>query len=227
MTNEEKQQYIAAQNNRMISGSISAAPHRQHLRDVEEQQLQLKCSLCKRNRPVFAGDDDIKRLPENALSKFLKVLKSDTTKRHRYLSQLRITPKFIQACPCQHSIVHSYCLTAKIIQTKKIFCTRCDAHFKLHLSKHNVSIVASVVRYVFIIMCVIAVGASFVMLDGFLKCRQAGADGKRTFTSRHSPVGNDGTLIGFMQDCVDYGGLVRIQAIILPIICWSLYYSLS
>ena len=76
-------------------------------------------------------------------------------------------------------------------------------------------------------MCVIAIGASFVMLDGFLKCRRAGADGKRTFTSRHSLVGSDGSFLGFMEDCVDFGGLMRIQAIILPIITWSLYYSLS
>ena len=65
------------------------------------------------------------------------------------------------------------------------------------------------------------------MLDGFLKCRRSGADGKRTFTSRHSLVGQDGSFFGFIEDCVDYGGLFRIQAIILPIICWSLYYSLS
>jgi len=44
---------------------------------------------------VFAGDDDIKRLPETAMSKFLKVLKADTLKKQRYLSQLRISPKFI------------------------------------------------------------------------------------------------------------------------------------
>ena len=71
--------------------------------------------MCKRNRPVFAGDDDIKRLPEASMSKFLKVLKADTIKKQRYLNQLRITPKFIQACTCPQSIVHSYCLTAKII----------------------------------------------------------------------------------------------------------------
>jgi hypothetical protein len=30
---------------------------------------------------VFAGDDDIKRLPESALSKFLKVLRADAIKK--------------------------------------------------------------------------------------------------------------------------------------------------
>ena len=89
------------------------------------------------------------------------------------------------------------------------------------------SIVGAVLRYIFIIICVIAFGASVCFLDGFLKCRQSGADGKRTFTSRHSLVGSDGTVIGFLEDCVDIGNLMRIQAIILPIIVWSLYYSLS
>lgn len=90
-----------------------------------------------------------------------------------------------------------------------------------------VSVVGSVIRYIFIICCVIALGLSVCMLDGFLKCRQSGADGKRTFTSRHSLVGSDGSFFGFMEDCVDFGSVIRIQAIILPIICWSLYYSLS
>ena len=87
---------------------------------------------------------------------------------------------------------------------------RCDEHFKLHLSKHNVSVVGSVIRYLFYILVVIAVGACLVMFDGFLKCRQSGADGKRTFTSRHSIVGSDGSFLGFMEDCVDFGNLMRI-----------------
>ena len=87
--------------------------------------------------------------------------------------------------------------------------------------------VGSVIRYIFIIMMVIWMAASIVILDGYLKCRQSGADGKRTFTSRHSLVGSESSIVGFMEDCVDFGSLVRIQAIVLPIICWSLYYTLS
>ena len=170
----------------------------------------MKCSLCKRNRPVFAGDDDIKRLPESAMSKFLRVLRADTVKKQRYLQMLRITPKFIAACKCPNIYTHSYCLTAKIIQTRKIFCARCDEHYRLHLSKHNVSIIGSVIRYVGIIVSVLFAAASIVLLDGFLKCRQSGADGKRTFTSRHSIVGSDSSFIGFMEDCVDFGNLFRI-----------------
>ena len=78
----------------MLQGGLKVAIQRQTF-DKEEDKPQLKCSLCKRARPVFAGDDDIKRLPETAMSKFLKVLRADTIKKQRYLSQLRITPKFI------------------------------------------------------------------------------------------------------------------------------------
>ena len=123
--------------------------------------------------------------------------------------------------------MHSYCLTAKIIQTKKIFCNKCDDHYKLHLSKHSVSIVGAVLRYIIIICLVVAFGALICILDGYLKCRRSGADGKRTFTSRISLVGSEGSIFKFFEECVDFDQLMRIQAIILPIICWSLYYTLT
>ena len=140
------------------------------------------------------------------------------------MQQLRITPKFIQACSCTANVCHAYCITVKIIQTKRIYCLRCDDHYKLHLSKHNISIIGSVILYVGIILAVILVGLSICMLDGYIKCKTREAEGNRDFTSRESL---DDTFIGFLEDCVDLGSLMRIQAIILPIICWSLYYSLN
>ena len=83
----------------MLQGGLNDIILRQNF-EKDEDKPQLKCCLCKRARPVFAGDDDIKRLPESAMSKFLKVLRADTIKKQRYLNYLRITPKFIQACPC-------------------------------------------------------------------------------------------------------------------------------
>ena len=52
---------------------------------VEEQTVQQKCSLCKRNRPVFAEDKDITRLPLAMLTPFLKKLRADTIKKKQYL----------------------------------------------------------------------------------------------------------------------------------------------
>lgn len=86
------------------------------------------------------------------------------------------------------------------------------------------SVVASVIRYVGIILFVILVAASICMLDGYIKCRTREAEGDRNFTS---DTDFDGTFYGFLEDCVDLGSLMRIQAIVLPIIAWSLYYSLN
>lgn len=161
------------------------------------------------------------------MTPFLKVLQSDNRFKRRYLTQLRITTRFIQPCECQKEEVHAYCLTAKIVQDKKIFCSSCDGHFKFHLhAKSAVSIVSSILYYVIVNLLVIAFGSSVCLLDGVLKCRQSGADGSRTFTSRHSLVGQDSSAFGFFEDCVDMGALIRVEAIILPILFWSLYYSL-
>ena len=83
----------------------------------------------------------------------------------------------------------------------------------------------SFLRYLLLIITVIAVGAAICFLDGYLKCKSSGPDGKRTFTSRASLTGN--SVLGFMEDCVDIGSLLRIQAIIMPMIFWSLFYSLA
>ena len=69
-----------------------------------------------------------------------------------------------------------------------------------------------------------ALGASICMLDGYLKCKPSGTDGLRSFTSRHNL--SNGSVYDFAVDCVDVGTLLRIQAIIMPICLWSLYYSI-
>ena len=67
----------------------------------------------------------------------------------------------------------------------------------------------------------------FSFLDAFLKCHQAGVDGKRTFTSREILSALDSSVMHFVVDCVDWGGLARIQGILVLVLIWSLYYSLN
>ena len=93
----------------------------------------------------------------------------------------------------------------------------------MHLYEHKVSFVGQAIRYLLIIIGVIAFGASVCFIDGYLKCKTSGADGTRIFTSR--PSLGEG-FFEFVENCVDFGSLMRIQAIILPICIWSLYYSL-
>ena len=49
--------------------------------EQREDKSQQICSLCKRNRPVFTGDDQLRRLPESTLSPFLKQLKIDSKEK--------------------------------------------------------------------------------------------------------------------------------------------------
>ena len=121
-------------------------------------------------------------------------------------------------------MVHSYCLTAKIIQTKRIFCQKCDEYYQLHLRHDKVSLIGQFFRYLIILIGVFALGASICIIDGYLKCKPSGTDGLRSFTSRMSLTNS--SVYDFVQDCVDMGTLLRIQAIIMPICLWSLYYSI-
>ena len=96
-------------------GTISAQEKISIDQDTKDNNLHLTCYLCKRNRPAYAGSDEIKRLPKISMSKFVKVLRNDSISKERYLKKLKITHKFIKACTCANVLVHSYCLTAKII----------------------------------------------------------------------------------------------------------------
>ena len=141
-------------------------------KEDKSQRVEEICHLCKRNRPVFTGDDQLRRLPESTLSPFLKQLKIDSKAKQRYLQQLRITPKFIKSCKCKksQSYVHIYCKTAHIIQTRKIFCDKCDAYFELHLLKKSISIFGNLSKYLAVIVLVSAVVYGFFLFDGTIKC---------------------------------------------------------
>ena len=91
----------------------------------------------------------------------------------------------MKPCSCySKTSCHAYCIAVRVIQTQRIYCKDCNEHFMLNLTMQNVSIVSSVVRYVFIVLIVILLGICISFLDAYLKCRAEGADGKRTFTSR-------------------------------------------
>lgn len=124
-------------------------------------------------------------------------------------------------------MVHSYCLAVNVIQKNKICCYKCNDYYRFSLVSKNVSFFTSFIRYIILIIFSIGAGLGFSFLDGFLKCHQSGIDGGRTFTSKEILTSFDSSIKHFIMDCVDYGGLIRIQGIILLILFWSLYYSLN
>ena len=81
--------------------------------DEIETKTEEICSLCQKERPFFAQDDAIKRLPNIALTPFLRQLKEDTANKTKYLNIIRITTQMISPCPCMRA--HSYCATAHVL----------------------------------------------------------------------------------------------------------------
>lgn len=67
--------------------------------------------------------------------------------------------------------MHIYCKTAHIIQTRRIFCDKCDQHFELHLLKKSISIFGNLCRFLGIILLVGAIVYAFFLFDGSIKCR--------------------------------------------------------
>ena len=72
------------------------------------------------------------------------------------------------------------------------------------------SIYLSIVKYLIASLFFSVVGLGYSFLDAFLKCDQSGIDGKRSFTSKKILRDLDDSLMQFVWDCVDFGGLLRI-----------------
>ena len=91
---------------------------KKHLLKTQEEEDDLlvdKCKLCNRERPVFASDEQLTRLPDRSLTDFLKQLKADAATNRPYLRMLRLNSNYIKACGCQNMKVHGYCKTVDVI----------------------------------------------------------------------------------------------------------------
>lgn len=190
----------------------------------------MKCSYCRRQRPIFSGNDELTRLPDTALTQFLRQLKQDNLRKKRYLRTLRIAPKFIQPCNCGNK-VHSYCLAARVIMTEKIYCARCNEYYRFYSSDQEKGIIASVIRYVLWITMVLLLAASVTFADGYVKCYSQNTDealdSARIFTSQDNLNFQNTSVYEFFEQCVHLSALWKIEAIVVPIIIWSLYHSLN
>ena len=89
----------------MVSGPV----------DDDHDASAEKCYLCQRSRPVYAGDEQLKRLPDRSLNAFLRRLKQDVISNQLYIRMVRLTPKLIKACHCENLLQHSYCVTVKVL----------------------------------------------------------------------------------------------------------------
>ena len=136
----------------------------------EEQKslLAQKCPLCHRDRPVFAGDEQLHRLPERSLTPFLRLLKKDVSENVPYLKMLKLNQKFIRACACSQQ-VHSYCQTVQTLQQKQVYCKKCDSHYNLHIYNQNQSVQSTLYKWLAILTLAFCLAFLFALLDAQLK----------------------------------------------------------
>jgi len=98
-------------------------------------------------------------------------MKGDLEKKASYLMYLRVSTKFLLACECEEP-VHSYCITAKIIRTKSIFCERCKEPYRLFIKEEKMCssrLFKLLALYFVVLFCSIGVTVGVIILDGFLK----------------------------------------------------------
>ena len=91
-----------------------------------------------------------------------------------YLKYLKISAKFINPCACAAIMVHSYCMTAKIIRSQRIFCKKCGQAYNLFIKQEKMcsgKLLSLLFKYFLFLLIMLICAASFLILDAFLKTR--------------------------------------------------------
>ena len=138
------------------------------------------CFLCNRETPLYFYQqrDIVNSLHQQSLTKLCRQMRSDLLagNRGKYLQYIRIKANFVTACPCEPRQVHSYCLTAMVIRSRRIYCANCPSHFKLFIRKETICsnrLLGKLVQYLFLSLLLIAFTSSILVLDGYLKVQHA------------------------------------------------------
>lgn len=142
--------------------------------DNQTENHSKPCVLCMKMRPMFfvENDDMIKRLPDKYLPPFLKCLKHDFMNNASYFSLLRITSNMIQCCACHERRAHSYCLSAFVLRSQKIYCKDCYSFFRLGIRYERTFSYEQLQKAGWIVIPAILLGGAIYglwILDRYLK----------------------------------------------------------
>jgi hypothetical protein len=201
-----------AENNKKKKKRVQTKKEENEEEDFEPIEEKI-CRLCNRTVPVFffQNDDQVKRLPERVLTPLLLDLKSDMEKKMHYLRFLKVSTKFIDACNCTEQL-HSYCLSALVTRTKKIYCPICHEHYKYWIKEEkvcNTKLIKLVASYVLFFLTVLLFTWAIMVLDAFLKDRnQVQSNQDQSF-----------------WQLIRWNFLIAVSAVVLLILAWSFYYT--
>ena len=112
------------------------------------------------------------------MTKFYRQLREDLRagKRGKYLEYIRVSATFVKECNCDRGQVHMYCITAKVLRTRKIYCERCLCHYNLKIRQENICsnrLLGSLTSWILMVLLLIFITGALLVLDGFLKFNHA------------------------------------------------------
>lgn len=103
-------------------------------------------------------------------------MRQDLQQKALYLKYLKISAKFVQPCECVNRRVHTYCVTAQVIRSQRIYCDRCGGQYNIFIKEErvcNAKLMGLISKYVMMTLVLLAVTMGFLVLDGYLKVQRA------------------------------------------------------
>ena len=89
-----------------------------------------------------------------------------------YLKVLRVTEKFIKPCLCDDRDVHTYCMTAQIINKKRIYCEKCGQYYKLFVKQEKLCsgpLLQLICNYILFLVFICGCTVGIIVFDSYLK----------------------------------------------------------
>lgn len=204
-----------------------------------EHLVEKVCTLCQRPIPVFffKNEEQVKRLPERSLTPLLLLLKDDMQKKAAFLKYLKVSTKFIEACSCVDP-QHSYCLSAQVTRSKKIFCHTCKDPYKYFIKEEkicNTKLLKLIATYIVVFVVAMLCTSGLMIIDGYMKFRHVkeNPDQIRQVVEQSNTIINpegvdvgDATIETFeFWLAIRWNLLIPISIIILIILLWCFYFT--
>jgi len=213
-------------------------------KEIQEERNKV-CHLCNRELPIFfyGNEEQIKRLPERALTTLLQDMKQDLENKLNYLKTLRVSFKFIQPCSCVDKDVHTYCMTASIIHKKRIYCDKCGNYYKLFVKQEKLcsgQLLTLICNYVAVLIFTFGCIIGILILDSYLKTVYAKKNPDETekiYKENEKSLGvgilgrlsmNPDYLKSFdIKKSVRWTDLIPLFLVLLVLILWCFFFHLN
>lgn len=140
---------------------------------------------------------------------------------------MKITSKLISVCDCEWKKCHSYCATAFVLRTQKIYCKDCYTYFYLYVKSQRLftgelltDIAIYLIRFV-VVNCLIY---GVFILDKYLKSLDAKRDYENSLKNPKMPASEKQMIDKIYNEGVDNVFIMVPLIVVLTLItAWFFY----